>query len=209
MLHKLEWRYATKMFDKEREIKEEDLTTLLEAMNLTASSYGLQPYEFVVVKKQEMLDRLKEVSFQQSQISDASHLIVICAKTEISSGYIDSYISNIAHVRGTEISTLEPYAQMMKQTIGAQDAQAQLTWSQKQCYTVLGTLLLACADLKIDACPMEGFIPESYNEILGLKEHGLHATIAIPIGYRHVQDSYQHAKKVRKQLADMVHLKYE
>jgi len=72
------------MFDKEREIKEEDLTTLLEAMNLTASSYGLQPYEFVVVKKQEMLDRLKEVSFQQSQISDASHLIVICAKTEIS-----------------------------------------------------------------------------------------------------------------------------
>lgn len=209
MLHKLQWRYATKQFDTEKKVSEEDVTTLLDAMNLAASSYGLQPYEFVVVKNQALQKQLQAVSFNQAQVADASHLIVICAKTEVTPEYIDSYIKRIAEVREVEIDSLGGYADMMKQSIGSQDPDAQLTWAQKQCYTVLGTLLLACADLKIDACPMEGFIPASYNELLGLSAQGLHATIVIPIGYRDVHDSYQHVKKVRRSLADMVHLQYE
>jgi nitroreductase/dihydropteridine reductase len=208
MLHKLTWRYATKEFDPNKKVDEETITSLLKLTNLSASSYGLQPYEFVVVSNQELQDKLVEHSFGQQQIADASHVVVICAKTEISEAFIDQYVENIAEVREQDLAELQGYADMMKGSIGKQHPEQQLIWSQKQCYIALGTLLLAAADAKVDSCPMEGFDPEAYNELLGLSSEGLHATIVVPLGYRSVNDSYQHLAKVRRPLGDIVTLKY-
>ncbi|MFT6361135.1 MAG: nitroreductase/dihydropteridine reductase [Candidatus Paceibacteria bacterium] len=208
LLHKLEWRYATKKFDSEKKVPEEEVTELLKAMNLTASSYGLQPFEFVVVKNQDIQDQLLPVSWNQSQLSDASHVIVIAAKTNMTADYIQDYIQRIADVRKVNLEDLEGYKQMMIGGPGTWSEDQVILWSQKQCYTVLGTLLLAAADLKIDACPMEGFQPDAYDEILGLKEQGLHATLVIPIGYRSAEDSTQHDAKSRRHLDDIIELRY-
>ena len=208
MLHKLQWRYATKKFDTTREIEEEHITQLLKAMNLSASSYGLQPYTFVVVKNDELQQKLQDAAYGQAQVTEASHVVVIAAKTEINDEYIDSYIKNIAETRNQSIDELTGYADMMKNGIGSQEHSEQLTWSQRQCYIPLGTLLFAAADMKIDACPMEGFDADAFDELLELKEDGLHATVMITLGYRSVDDKYQHEKKVRKELTDIVSLRY-
>jgi len=208
MLHKLQWRYATKKFDTTREIEEEHITQLLKAMNLSASSYGLQPYTFVVVKNDELQQKLQDAAYGQAQVTEASHVVVIAAKTEINDKYIDSYIKNIAETRTQSIDELTGYADMMKNGIGSQEHSEQLTWSQRQCYIPLGTLLFAAADMKIDACPMEGFDADAFDELLELKEDGLHATVMITLGYRSVDDKYQHEKKVRKELTDIVSLRY-
>ena len=209
MLHRLDWRYATKEFDPEKVLEEEVVTELLKVMNLSASSYGLQPYEFIVIKNKDLQEKLVEVSFGQRQVVDASHLIVIAAKTEVDDAYIDAYIANIAKIREQKIQELEGYSQMMKGAVGSKPQSEQLIWAQKQCYIALGSLLIAAADAKIDACPMEGFDPEAYNEILGLDKEGLHATLVVPLGYRAITDGYQHLAKVRKPLGDMVQLKYK
>lgn len=208
LLHKLQWRYATKQFDSEKVVSEEDVTELLKAMNLTASSYGLQPFEFIVVKNQELQDELRPVSWNQSQISDASHIIILAAKTSIDEQYIQSYIENIMHVRGVDVESLKGYKQMMMDGPGSWENKGVTAWAKRQCYIVLGSLLLAAADLKIDTCPMEGFDADAYDKILGLSEHGLTATLVIPIGYRSVDDATQHAKKVRAHLTEITSLRY-
>ncbi len=208
ILHKLEWRYATKQFDPEKEVAEDHITELLKATNLTASSYGLQPYEIIVIKNQELQDQLRPVSWNQSQISDASHVIVLAAKTTMNTDDIQSYIENIMQVRGVDAESLEGYKQMMLDGPGSWSDDQVTLWAQKQCYIALGTLLIAAADLKIDTCPMEGFEPEKYNEILELNDRNLTATLVLPIGYRSVDDAMQHAKKVRKALDEIVALEY-
>lgn len=208
LLHKLNWRYATKKMDPEKEVQESDVTELLNAMNLTASSYGLQPYEFIVIKNQELQNTLKAASYDQTQVADASHVIVIAAKTEVSVEYIESYISHMAELRKVSIEDLKGYRDMMVDTMKGMSDDERNQWAQKQCYGVMGTLLLAAADLKIDACPMEGFDNQKYNEILELDKKNLHATIVIPIGYRSSEDETQHAAKVRRPLEDIVNLEY-
>jgi len=208
LLHKLQWRYATKQFDPEKKVSEEDVTELLKAANLTASSYGLQPYEILVIKNQELQDTLRPVSWNQSQLSDASHVLVIAAKTSLSHKDIDVYIQNIMHEREVSKESLDGYRQMMIDGPGSWSSDQVLDWAKRQCYIVLGTLLLAAADLKIDTCPMEGFDPAAYNDILDLEGKGLSATLVLPIGYRSVDDGMQHAKKVRKPLDQLIELKY-
>ena len=209
LLHKLQWRYATKKFDPEKEVAEDDITELLKAANLSASSYGLQPYEIIVIKDQELQDQLRTVSWNQSQISDASHIVVLAAKTSLNTAFIDDYIENIMHERQVSKESLGGYHQMMIDGPGSWTDDQVLAWAQKQCYIVLGTLLMAAADLKIDACPMEGFEADAYDELLGLKDQGLHTTLVIPIGYRSVDDAMQHAKKIRRHLNDIVELRYD
>ena len=206
--HKLQWRYATKKFDPTKKVSEEEVTELLKAMNLSASSYGLQPFEFIVIHDQSLQDSLMPVSYNQPQVRDASHIIVIAAKINIDESYIDQYINRIATIRSQDKNDLEEYKKMMLNTIGSRPPQEQLAWSQRQCYIVLGTLLLAAADMKIDACPMEGFEPDAYDDLLGLKEKGLHTTVIIPIGYRAHDDEYQHVQKSRRDLDEIVELRY-
>lgn len=208
LLHKLTWRYATKEYNPEAVLEEEQVTEIMKAANLAPSSYGLQPYEFFVIKDKELQAKLKEVSYGQSQVLDASHLIVIAAKKEVSDEFIDAYTKRTAELRNQPHDELKGYGDMMKKTIKNMDKASLLSWTKRQAYIPLGVLLTACADLKIDASPMEGFESEKYNELLELNERKLDATVIVALGKRSHTDSYQHAAKVRRELSDIVHLKY-
>lgn len=208
ILHKLQWRYATKKFDPEKVVAEKDITELLKAMNLSASSSGLQPYKFFVIHNPQLQQQLREVSYDQPQVTDASHIIVIAAKTEVSPEYVKNYIQRTAEIRGITVSSLEGLQQSLLKRIRSKNLHEQLQWAQRQCYLPLATLLIAAADLKIDVCPMEGFIPEEYDRILGLQNQGLHATVIAAVGYRSHEDKLQHAKKSRRTLDDIVELRY-
>ena len=209
MIHKLQWRYATKKFDSDKYLQEEQVTELLKATNLSASSYGLQPYKIIVVKDKELQAQLKEAAYGQDQLLDASHVVIFAAQKNITGEYIDAYVSNIAETRDKKIDDVQEYGNSMKSVLLDRTADEQLVWSQKQAYIALGTLLIAAADKKIDACPMEGFNADAFDKILGLDELGLRTTVIVPIGIRSVHDSYQHEKKVRRALSEMVVLRYE
>ncbi len=208
ILHKLEWRYAVKKFDSEKEVSEEQVTELLEAANLMPTAFGLQPFEIFVIHNKDLQQRLLEHSFGQEQVVQASHLIVFAARKEISKEYIHEYIIQTEKIRNLPEGTLVDYENMMFNFADSLPKDQHLAWSQRQTYIALGGFLLAAADLKVDSCPMEGFIPEKYNEVLELPEH-LHTSDIIPIGYRAHDDGFQHAKKSRRELKNIVHLKYE
>lgn len=200
----LRWRYAVKKFDDQKVVSEPDLETVLDAGNLTATSFGLQPYQFVVVRDQTIQDQLVAASWNQNQVAEASHVIVIAVRTNIDHQYIADYVAMIESERELPGGTLDPYRDMMLSTVGKLDSDGLEKWAGKQAYIALGSMLAACADLKIDSCPMEGFLPDQYNQLLGLADHHLSATLVLPIGYRAEDDQHQHYKKVRKPLGEMV-----
>lgn len=192
------WRYATKKFDATKKVSNEDLETLKEAIRLSSSSYGLQPYKVLIVENPELRAQLQPVSWGQTQIVDASHLIVFANVTNIGETEIDAYFKNLTETRNIPMEALQGYADFMKSKITSLSEEARNIWTSKQTYLALGNLLNAAAELKIDVTPMEGFEPEQYNEILGLKKLGLNASLVAPIGYRHEEDATQHYVKVRK-----------
>nr|WP_315190824.1 NAD(P)H-dependent oxidoreductase [uncultured Flavobacterium sp.] len=192
------WRYATKKFDAAKKITTEDLNTLKEAIRLSSSSYGLQPYKVIIVENPELRAKIQPSAWGQSQIVEASHLIVFANETNIGNSAIDSYLKNISEIRNTPIEALNGYGDFMKSKILSLPEDAKNIWTAKQTYLALGNLLNAAAELKIDATPMEGFVPTEVNEILGLDKLGLNATLIATLGYRHDEDTTQHYKKVRK-----------
>ncbi|WP_130736210.1 NAD(P)H-dependent oxidoreductase [Flavobacterium sp. J27] len=192
------WRYATKKFDATKKITAEDLTTLKEAIQLSTSSYGLQPYQVFIIENPELRAKLQPVSWGQSQIVEASHLIVFANFTDVTENHIDSYVANMVQTRGLTIEDIKPYADFMKSKLVNLPAEAKTVWTSKQTYLALGNLLNAAAELKIDVTPMEGFEPEKYNEILGFNALGLNASLVATLGYRHEEDATQHYAKVRK-----------
>jgi nitroreductase len=204
LIEKLEKRYATKKFDATKKLSKEQIFNILTAMNLSASSYGLQPYRFILVENPEVREKLKAASWGQSQITDASHLIVIARLTNVNEAHVDEFVENISSIRGVERGHLAQYEGVMKNTVNTLSKEAAAVWTSKQAYIALGNLLAYCASEDIDACPMEGFDANQYDEILGLNEKNLTALVVAPIGYRSVEDEYQHAKKVRKPLSEMV-----
>lgn len=197
-LESLNWRYATKKFDSQKQISDEDLKTLLEAIRLSPSSYGLQPYHIFIIKDIEVREKLKAASWGQSQITDASHLIVFANNTKFDTDLIDNYLTNVSDTREIELSNLQAYGDFMKSKLIDLPDNIKETWSARQTYLALGNLLSAAASLKIDACPMEGFEPETYNELLGLNDKGLNTSVVAAIGYRSEEDDTQHNKKVRQ-----------
>ena len=203
ILDDLKWRYATKLFDKEKKVTESDLNSILEAVRYSASSYGLQLYKVLVVENPELREKLRTVSWNQPQITDASQLIVFCNYADVKEEHINEYLQRIASTRGIAVADLNGYGDMMKSALLSRPADALANWTARQTYIGLGTLLAASAELKIDACPMEGFDVEQYNEILGLKEQGLSAAVIATIGYRSDKDELQHAAKVRRPFTDM------
>jgi nitroreductase len=204
ILENLNWRYATKKFDATKKVSSENLETLTEVLRLTPSSYGLQPLKFLVIENPAVRAKLLEKSYGQNQVVDASHLIVMCAFNDVNDSDIDAYVQNTATIRETPIEQLAGFGKYMKQTLGNLDTTQKNVWASKQAYIALGQFLHACADLRIDATPMEGFQPEGYDEVLGLKEKNLHAVLVCPIGYRSVEDQNQHLKKVRKAKSDII-----
>ena len=204
LLESLRWRYATKQFDPNKKLSDDQVNQLLDAGNLAATSFGLQPFKFIVINDPEIRQQLLASSWNQAQVVDASHLILIATRTDVNDDYITKYVELMESERGLPSGTLDGFKEMMTGFITPMDAHTLNTWASKQAYIALGTLLAACADAKIDACPMEGIVPKEYNEILGLTDMNLHATVALPVGYRSAEDQNQSAKKIRQSLSDMV-----
>lgn len=192
------WRYATKKFDATKKISTEDLNTLKEAIRLSTSSYGLQPYKVIIVENPELRSQLQQAAWGQSQVVDASHLIIFANETNFGEAGIDNYFQNVSETREVPVESMKGYMDFMKTTITSLPEEARNIWTAKQTYLALGNLLNAAAELKIDVTPMEGFAPDKVNEILGLEALGLNASVMASIGYRHEEDATQHYKKVRK-----------
>ncbi|MCD0465572.1 NAD(P)H-dependent oxidoreductase [Flavobacterium sp. ENC] len=197
-LESLNWRYATKKFDAAKKISDADLNTIKEAVRLSASSYGLQPYKIVIVENPEIREKLKAAAYGQTQITDASQLFVFANDVNVGDEAVNNYIKNISETRGVPTEALAGFSDMMKGMISGLPADAKNTWTAKQTYIALGNLLSAAAELKIDATPMEGFNAAAFNEILGLDKLGLNASVIATVGYRHNEDDAQHHIKVRK-----------
>ncbi len=197
-IESLQWRYATKKFDSSKKLSEEQLSFILDALKLSASSYGLQPYHIFIVSNNEIREKLKAASWGQSQITDASHLIVFANQTTFNDSLVDDYIMNAAETRELPESTLKDYGDFMKTSLMPLSDDIKNIWTSKQTYLALGNLLSAAASIKVDACPMEGFEAEKYNEILGLSAKNLNASVVATIGFRSDDDETQHYKKVRK-----------
>lgn len=197
------WRYATKKFDATKIITTEDLDTLKEAIRLSSSSYGLQPYKVILVENPELRAKIQPSAWGQSQIVEASHVIVFANEINFGTTEIDNYIKNTSETRAIPAQSLQGYADFMKANITALSEETRNNWTAKQTYLALGNLLNAAAELRIDVTPMEGFVPAEVNEILGLEALGLNATLIATIGYRHEDDATQYYKKVRKSNEDL------
>ena len=197
------WRYATKKFDTTKKVSNQDLDTLKEAIRLAASSYGLQPYQVIIVENPELRAKLLPVSWGQAQVVDASHLIVFAIQNNVGDKEIDAYFDNLTQTRQISNESIAGYAGFMKSTINGMPEDKKNNWAAKQTYLALGNLLNAAAELKIDATPMEGFDATQYDEILGLSALGLHTSLVAPIGYRSSEDDAQHYAKVRKSNEDL------
>ena len=204
IINELIWRYATKKFDPSKKITSSDLNTLLNVLRYTPSSYGMQPLKFLVVTNPDLRLELQKASFNQSQVSEASHLIVICAQIETSPNHIDEMTELISTTRSIEIEKLQGFNNYVKGALKNLSEQDMLLWNSKQAYIALGMFLSNCARLRIDSTPMEGFEPDKYDEILSLKQKGLKAVLACPIGYRSEEDHYSRLEKVRKPLETLV-----
>jgi len=191
----LNWRYAVKKFDTKRTLNPKDVDVLVETMRLTASSYGLMPYRLIVVDDQETKDKLKDASWGQSQLSDASHVFILCNIVKPGKTEVDNYMHLISKEREIPFDNLNAFGDNLMKKL--QNAENVSDWAARQAYIAMGALLTVCASRRIDACPVEGFDPKQYNEILHLNERGLNAVLAIPVGYRAKDDKYQFVKKVR------------
>lgn len=198
LIENLKWRYATKKFDASKKVSSNDLDKLKEVVQLSVSSYGLQLYKVLIIKNSEIREQLKPVSWNQNQITDASHLFVFCNYTDATPEAIDDFIKQTAKTRNLDLEKLNGYGEFIKEKLNEKTPEEKTSWLKSQTYLALGNLLNACAELKIDACPMEGFEPEAYNNILGLEQQGLNAVVIAPIGYRHDEDHTIGQQKVRK-----------
>ncbi|MBT8210831.1 MAG: NAD(P)H-dependent oxidoreductase [Eudoraea sp.] len=203
-IERLEWRYAVKKFDPEKTLSGGQLDRLKKAFNLTATSYGLQPIRMVVLSDESLQNQLVAHSYNQQQVAQASHLLIFCVETNVDSDYIKSYFDRVKEIRGTNDDILNPFREYLVEQFSSKDQLEVLEWATRQAYLAMGNLLTICAMEEIDACPMEGFVPEAYNELLGLKEQGLHAVLVMPVGYRAEDDMFAEFRKVRRKLAKSV-----
>lgn len=206
LIKNLNWRYATKQFDVSKKVSKIELGKIKEAIQLSVSSYGLQLYKVLIIENKEIREKLKSVSWGQNQITDASHLFIFCNYTNVENKHIDNFLELTAKKQNINVNVLDGYGDFMKEKINEMGIDEQKSWTKRQTYIALSNLLNACAELKIDACPMEGFESEKYNEILGLSKNGLNAAVIAPIGYRSQNDDSQYRKKVRKPFTELFEL---
>ena len=202
IIESLNWRYATKKFDSNRKLSKNQVNILKNAFNLTASSYGLQPIKLIVISNQEIKNTLLDSSFNQKQVVQCSHLLVICIETDIDESYIELYFKRVVDIRKTSAKVLESFKKSIINEFNDMSNTSIINWSKNQAYLALGNLMTVCAVEGIDSCPMEGFVPEKYNEILDLKSKNLKSVLVMPVGYRSVDDQFSSFKKVRKDIND-------
>lgn len=203
-IDKLKWRYATKKFDSEKQLPEDKLNILKQAFNLTATSFGLQTLHLLIVNDSSTRNRLLEHSYNQRQVLDSSHLLVICIQDNISDADVDAYFDNVKSIRATPETILSPYRQNLKNMMRGMSVEKRQEWSIKQAYIALGNLMTVCAIEQIDSCPMEGFVPKAFDDILDLQSKNLKSVLLLPVGYRAADDMFADFKKVRKPLKETV-----
>lgn len=196
LISSLKWRYATKKYS-ERKVSKDKVEAIVEAVNLSPSSIGIQPYRLVVVEDPELRRELGSDSFN-SQIATASHLLVFAAYTAITPEVIDSYMRLMAEQRGVAMDSLADFRAKISGYLLSRSDEENFNWASRQAYIGLGTAIVAAASLQVDATPMEGFNPDRFDELLGLKAKGLRSVVLLSLGYRdEVHDDFARLKKVR------------
>ncbi len=203
-IQNLKWRYAVKKFDSTRLLSQCQIDILKEAFNLTATSYGLQPIKLVIVNNKELQKKLVEHSYNQQQVVQASHLLVFCVDTHLNEKDVENYFDRVQKVRNTPDEIINPFRNYLKDVISDKSREELFSWAKNQAYLALGNLLTVCANEQIDSCPMEGFIPKKYDELLNLKEKNLTSVLVLPVGFRADDDFMKNQKKVRKILSDII-----
>jgi hypothetical protein len=197
LIDNLKWRYATKKMNGET-VTDEKLNNILDAIQLAPSAYGLQPYTIFVISNPEVKAKLQPASYGQTQIVDGSHIIVFASWTDVSTQQVDDYIANIAAKRNMPAEALGGFKDYINGSIANLSQEQKAAWNSKQTYIALGIGLAAAAEQQVDATPMEGFVPAQYNEILGLNELGLNASVVMTLGYRSETDALATMPKVRR-----------
>ncbi len=198
VLNQLHWRYATKKFDPNKKISEANWKTLEQSLVLSPSSFGLQPWQFFVIRNPEIRQKLQEVSWGQTPVVNASHLIVFAIKKDLDTNYVDRYIQRMAEVQQVSTEKLSGFSNMVKGYLEEPPFPLDVNkWAAKQTYLALGFFLSCAAMMEIDTLPMEGFIPPKYDEILGLDSKGYSTVALCAAGYRADDDQHQNDPKVR------------
>ena len=201
----LKWRYAAKKHDPSKEVSDENLEFLKESVRLSASGYGLQPYEVFIIKDKELRKKLQEVSFGQPQVVDAQYLMVFCYNTKIDADYLDDFIQNTSKTRGVSVESLEGLRKAITGSTLQFTQEQKEQWAWRQAYIALGFLLNAAPKVKVDVSPMEGFQNDKYDEILNLKENNLKSAVIAAVGHRSEEDGLKDALKVRKPEEEFFH----
>jgi nitroreductase len=199
------WRYATKLFQNGKMIPEKTWTAIEESLLASPSSYGLQPWKFIVVTDPALKKALRPHTWNQSQTEDCSHYLVICAKEKMDESHVKKFVDRMVEVRGGARENLAGYEKMMiSDLVTGPRSQVSFEWAARQCYIALGNFMTSCALLGVDTCPIEGFVPAEYDKILGLVGTGYKSVVCCAAGYRGTDDKYAQAKKVRFAANDLV-----
>jgi nitroreductase / dihydropteridine reductase len=204
IIESLKWRYATKAFDTSKALNADDLNYVLEAGNLAASSYGLQPYDFVIVDDAAKKQALVEQAYGQAQVAANGALVVLAVRTDLDAAYIAEYTARIESTRGLPTGAVDGFKDMMVGHLTNLTPEARQVWAQKQSYIALGTMMVAASERQVDNAALEGFNPDKFDEILNLAAHNLHATSLLVLGYRSEEDATSQYAKVRKDIKDIV-----
>ena len=199
----LKWRYSVKKFNENKKIPDHELRLLMESIRLAPSSFGLQPYKVIVISNKELKERLYHVSWMQEQILTASHLFVFCNFTRNHKDHVDEFIKLKARIENKSCGKLQVFGTFIKGKLGELSQEGLNNWTIRQSYIAMTNLLNSCAELKIDTCPMEGFVPKKYNEILDLDSKGLNTAVVVAAGYRSDDDTVQNFPKVRKPIEEL------
>ena len=198
LIENLKWRYATKKFDASKKLSQRDIDYIKEAIQLSPSSYGLQPFKVLEINNPALRAEVKPIAWNQTQITDASHLFVFCNNINVTDNDVDDYIQLKSEINKIPVENILGYGNFVKGKLKEKTDVEMLHWTAKQTYIALSNAMNACAELQIDSTPVEGFESDRVNELLHLSPQGLNACVLLAIGYRATEDVSQHSKKVRK-----------
>lgn len=200
----LNWRYATKKYNPAKIIADKDLEVVLESLRLVPSSYGMQPLSYLLINDKNLREQLKPLAYNQSQITDASHLIVLCSFRKITPTVIKNHLELMSEVRNEPLTNYEKFGENIQKTFANLSETATSEWTIRQAYIALGQIMHTCANLRIDATPMEGFDKTAFDKLLDLETQNLQSVLLCPIGYRADDDFLQQLKKVRKPINEVI-----
>jgi len=204
IINSLEWRYATKKFDPKKKLSIQQIETLKEAFNLTATSFGLQPLKLIVIENKELQEEFVKYCYFQRMVADASHLLVLCIENETTSEDINAYFDLEKKIRGTSEEVISKFRNQLVDMYKDKTLEEKQESAKFQVYIALGNLMTVCAVERIDNCPMEGFMPEKIDELLNLPSQNLKSVLLMPVGFRADDDIMSAMKKVRKPLSETV-----